>query len=184
VEGVRVALRHVGSLTLGECVPMLLAANASLSASINLVLPSLQAKLAAALQLQASLTLTPPTLAGNLQVAIDLVASLQASVSLGLPGIDFQLAAVAQLIAAIDLELGALGVHISFAAELTALLGAAGIHAYTYTGQAQALAGELGAATGDGFPGGQPDDACAAWVFAATAPAAIEALGKVFVTGG
>lgn len=171
------------NLTLGECVPTLLAANAALTASVNLVLPSLQAKLASALQLQASLTLTPPTLQGNLQVALDLVASLQASVSLGLPGIDFQLLAVAKLIAAIEIELGALGVHLAFSVELTALLGAAGIHAYRYTGEAQAFAGELGAATDGGFPGGQPDDACAAWVFAATAPAAIEALGKVFVNG-
>lgn len=178
------ALRHVGTLSIGQCIPTLLTANAALSATLDATLPSLQAKLAAALALQASLTITPPSLSGNIQIALDLLASLQASVSLNLPGIDFQLAAVAQLIAQIQLDLGSLSIQLSFSLELTLLLGAAGIHAYIYGGEAQAFGPELAAATVGGFPGGQPNDLCGAWVFAATAPAAIEALGKVFVTGG
>lgn len=169
-------LIYTGSLTIGQCVPTLLQA----SVTLKVPLLKLQAKLAAALALKARLTLQPPTLATNLQVAIDLVASLQASIALGLPGIEFQLAAVAQLIAQIQLEIG----ELSFALELDALLGAAGIHAYAYTGgRADQFGPEFAAATSQGFPGGQPNDETVGVVFAATAPSARVALQTVFANG-
>jgi len=173
-------LTHLGSLTLGQCVPLAARASASIAASVAFVLPSLTAKLEGLLALQASLTLTPPSLAANLQAAIDLVAALEASVALGLPGVDFQLAAVAAVIAQVQADLGAIGVEASFQVELDIILGTPGVHAYFYTGRADQLGPELANATTGGFPGGRASDECVAWVFAASDGGAIAAARQVF----
>jgi len=174
-------LRYVGSLTLGQCVPIAVRASASIAASVAFVLPSLSAKLAGLLALQASLTLTPPSLTGNLQAALNLVSSLQASIGLGLPGVDFQLAAVAAALAEVQAQLAAIGVQATFQAELDVILGTPGLHAWAYTGDADQLGPEFTAATSDGFPGGQGSDQAVAWIFAASDGGAIDAARQVFV---
>jgi hypothetical protein len=203
-------LVHLGSLTLGNCVPIAgrakveldaalaagLAASARLEADVGLVLPSLNAKLAAALKLQASLVLTPPSLTAQLEAALKLVAALEAAISLGLPGLSFQLAAVAKLIAQIQADIGHFNASISFAAEIKALLeasvdfsldlglllGTPGIHAYQYTGAVRDLGDELAAATENGFPEGNGGDGCVAWIFAASDGGAMAAAQQAFAT--
>jgi hypothetical protein len=201
-------LTHLGSLTIGQCVPLgvrckaeidvtltaALKLHAELNANLVIILPGLEAKLEAALKLQASLTLTPPTLALQLDAAIKLVAALQASISLGLPGISFQLAAVAKLIADIEIQLGhfhasislagdikaLLDLEVNFSLELGLILGTPGIHAYQYTGAVRDLGDELAAATQGGFPEGNGGDECIAWIFGASDGGAIAAAKQVF----
>src|SRR5688572_29151415 len=98
-----------GTLALGGCVPLAVAAEATIAgmiacgqkvgaefqATLELALGSLQAKLDAALKLQLGLTVSPPSLAGQIEAALKLVAALQVQLSLGLPVVSIQLAAVA-----------------------------------------------------------------------------------------
>jgi hypothetical protein len=197
-------LTNLGSLTIGQCVPLLAAASGHLDASIVIgsrasaelslkigpVLASLNAKLASAIKLQTSLTVTPPSLTAQLDAAQKLVVALQAAISLGLPGVSFQLAAVAKLIASIQADLAALAldvdyaallaIEVDFAADLAIVLGTPGLHAYAYTGAVSDLGDELAAATETGFPGGRGSDSCAAVVFAASDGGAIEAMRVAF----
>lgn len=175
-------LTSMGQLTLGDSVPVALSASAELAASVNLMLPEVNAKIAGLVALQASLTLTPPSLAGNLQVALDLVASLQASLSLGLPGLDFQLTAVAALLAELNVFLGALLAKLDLALSLQATLGTPGIFAYQYIGPVGTAGNELQVRLAGGLPGGSPADTCYGWFFIATDAGAINAAKGVFAT--
>lgn len=197
-------LTHLGSLTLGQCVPMLATSSAHLQVAIGIgtqasaelavkispVIASLNAKLLAAQRLSASLILTPPSLAGQLDAALKMVAALQAAIAIGLPGVSFQLAAVAKLIVSIQADIAALGItidydallgiEVDFAAELSLLLGTPGIHAYAYTGPVRDFGDELEAATSGGFPGGNGGDGCVAVIFAASDGGAVAALEQAF----
>lgn len=156
-----------GGLTLGQCVPPANAAAVALAADIT-------PKLEGAIALQTSLTLTPPSLATNLTAAMDLVTSLQASITLGLPGVDFQLLAVAELIATLEAQF-------ALVVELQNVLGTAGVYAYSLTGAVGNFGTEVQAELGGGVAGGPPEQVGAAWLFVATAPAAIVAAGEVFL---
>lgn len=118
------ALTYLGSLTVG-------AINPALGASLAIVLPKLQAELAAAVAAKASIEVTPMTIALSLDLAGRLVADIQAAIALGVqwPSISVQLQLYLDLIASIQLSLGL----------LTFDLGAAGIHAYAYDGTASGL---------------------------------------------
>jgi hypothetical protein len=165
------ALRYVGSLTLGGIFPTVLDAVARLDATCAISLPNLQAKVDGLVNLVAALTITPPSLAANVVACAAVLASLQAKLSLGLPGIALDVSALATLLASIEGDLGSIQGAASFSAELAALLGTAGVHLWTYTGRADSLGGPLTAALAGGPPGGgSPSDAMAAIVCAATAP--------------
>lgn len=169
--------QYQGSLTLGQCLPTSLEAAAALDAAINLTLPDLQARLAGALNLQVALTIQLPTLQATLDASIALVAQLQASLALTAPSISLQLSAVLTLIAQLELFVGQLEGYLALAISLQATLGAAGVHLYTYSGRADALGPSLAGILGAGPPGSSPSDATGGILMAATAPAAIAALG-------
>src|SRR5262245_42943256 len=118
------ALVYLGSLSVGTI-------NHALGLALASAVPRINAQLAAFAQAVASLTLTPPTIAGNLAIAQSLVATLQAQIALGIqvPTAAAQISIINGFIAALTIELGALGFP----------LGAAGIHAYAFDGQAQDL---------------------------------------------
>ena len=176
------AIQQFGQLTLGACVPTAAFAYAELVASINLMLPELNAKIAGLLALQVSLGITPPSLSLNLQAAIDLVASLQVGLELDLPGIDFQLTAVADLLAELNVFLGALNAKLALALGALLTLGTPGIFAYQYTGATPGIGSEVDGIIAGAPPGEGPTGQCVAWVFVAADAGAIAAAQSVFVT--
>lgn len=137
----------IGSFDLGSCVPMALAANASLSASIDFVLPELTAKLAGFVEMQAAVMLNPPSLASDLEAAIGLVAQLEALIELGLPSAGIDLTLIAGLIADLQLSLGALSARLSFSVGFGVLLGTPGIYLVHHSGP-------IGDVLPAGLPGG------------------------------
>lgn len=177
-------LTFLGTQTLGQCLPIGLAASASLKAMIAVQLPKLTAQFAGLLTLSASLTIKPPTLAINLDIAAKLLLSIQASISLGLPGIDFQFAAVASLMAAIQLDLGAFQAALAFQLSLDLALGTAGIDLYAYDGRVDALGTSISSQTAGGLPGGTlPAGHCNALLLVAETDAVWSAMSLVFQTG-
>ncbi len=158
---------YLGSLTTGAAIPGAAALAAAGTAGINLALPDIEARLAGLL----SFTPTPIDLTANLAVAQQVVASLQLSLSLGItpPDISAQLAIVAALVA--DLTASVVSVNAQLAIIAGFDLGAAGIHAYTYAGQANQLGSEFSTELSGGFPSGAPTDATNAVLLATTIPA-------------
>jgi hypothetical protein len=157
-------LTHLGSLTIGECLPTFFGVYAG-------VLANLQSKLAGLLRLQAKLAITPPSLGARIDLAVRILAALRASLTLNLPGIDFKVAAVAKLIAAIEVELAVLvGIEVA--------LGSAGVHAYSYDGDVASLGPSF---TSLGIPGARASDHCNALILATTVPGTWAAMAEVFV---
>jgi hypothetical protein len=138
----------IGSFDLGSCVPMALTAQAGISASVNLVLPEIQAKLAGALEVQAFLALNPPSLTADLEAAVALVAQLEALITLGLPSAALDLSAMLALIAELQVSIGSLTAQLSFALSFGVLLGTPGVYLVRHSGP-----------IGDVFPGGLPGGA-------------------------
>lgn len=124
---------------------MVVLAEAKLSASIGLTLPTLEARLAGAVAAHARIGLQPPTLAGRLEAAVALVARLEAMIELGLPAIQVDVGAMLAVIAELELMIGELSASLSFSVGLAALLGTPGIYLARHEG-----------AIGDVFPGGLP----------------------------
>lgn len=157
------ALGYLGSLTVG-------AINPGLQTALGSALPRLQAELAVANTQVAQLNAHPPTIVASLATANALVATIEQAIAVGVqvPSLSLQLAAATSLIAAVNVEIEALGFD----------LGAAGIHAYTYTGTASGL----GPALPTSFPGGGPADPCNALVLATSIPASWAALAQVLKT--
>ncbi len=98
---------------------------------------------------------------------------LAAAISLGVqvPTLSVQLAAIAAAVATLNVEVGIL-------LSYQSALGAAGIHAYAFSGQANAL----GPAIPSSFPGGAPTDAVNALLLVTDIPASWTALGVVLKT--
>ena len=133
---------------------------------------AIDAQLQGAIALQASLSITPPTIAATLEALATFEASLVAAADLGLPQVSFDLDACASLIASINASYG-------FLAALGGLLGdqTVGVYAYTYTGAADAMGGEITAELGtewpDGFPSSSPCTAIVLGAVDATSEAAL-----------
>ncbi len=139
--------QYIGNYSVGVAIPVLLAASAqlaldfgTLSASISLMLPELEAKLKAALELQLSLGIKPPSITAGLEVALALVASLEASIAISPPdvsaslAIDGVLALIAELqglVLQLNAQLGLGQVGLDLSIEIGKLAAAAGIHLVT-----------------------------------------------------
>jgi hypothetical protein len=164
------ALAYLGSLTIGECMPVVAGMQVAL-------LADLQAQLAGQAALIAAIGLNPGsfTIAASLDFAIALVTAIEAQIALGieLPSISVQLAAAVAAAAALQVQVDAL---------LALEFGTAGVHLYAFDGAANQLGGELSTALAGGFPGGAPTDHTNALVLATTVPAAWAALGKILKT--
>jgi len=131
-----VTVEYLGSLTMGECVPMGVLAQVKLTASLQLKLGELQAKLAALLALQVQLQVQLP----SITAALDIVASLQISP----PSLNLQISAVLALIAEIQVELASIQADLAFSAQLGLLFGSPGIHFYLYEGPSESFGPEMG----------------------------------------
>jgi hypothetical protein len=153
-----VTYQYLGEITLGQCVPLALSAQA-------LVVPELAAKVAGLLKAQAALTITPPTIAGQLALAAKTVANLEVAP----PGASLNLSGIAKLLAEIQASLSAwIAIGVS--------LGTPGVYAYSYEG----TAGQL---IPGGLPGNPPSVPCNAVIFIATDAGVWSGMQAVFATG-
>lgn len=157
------SLTYLGSLSTAQINPGLVLSLAS-------AVPRIEAELALQTALVAQLNVTPPSITASLSLATDIVASINAAIALGVdvPSLSVQVNAALALIALLNLELGALGFD----------MGAAGIHAYAYDGDASAL----GASIPSSLPGGAPTDHVNALLLATSIPASWVALGGMLKT--
>jgi hypothetical protein len=158
-----VSTEYLGSLSTAQLAP-------GIGIPLATLIGELQAQVAALAEASLSIDLGSLSFAAQIEALLDLVAKLQASLALGLepPSVSFS--------AQIQLDLQA---KLALLLELQSALGAAGIHAIRYAGRADDMGSEVSDAV-SGLPGVQASDACAGLVLLATAPAAIEALRKVF----
>lgn len=157
---------YIGSETIGDSIP-------GVNAALVVANADLEAKIAALAAF--SVSLEPPSIAAQLSLVADIQADLQAMLTLGIspPSLSVQFSAVLALLAQLNIQLGIL-------LSLMNLLQTAGVHAYAYSGAANALGGEFSATLAGGFPGGAPTDATNALLLATTIPATWAALAQVF----
>lgn len=170
----------IGSLSVGQLCPLLLASQAQLTANVNVLLPQIQAQITGLLALQANLVATPPNIASMLAQAEALVAAILAAIAQGIPPVSLQITAVAAALAQLNVTLGQLTASLTFAAGFP--LGATGIAAYAYTGTVGAMGSAITAAMSSGLPGGMPTDNCNAIVLATENPATWASMQVVFKT--
>jgi hypothetical protein len=160
-------LSVLGRLSVGGILPE----EASLLAGI---LPDLQGRLAGALGLSGSVEVELPTLQAKLDAAGTIIAEVQAEIALSGPAAKVSFQAMADIIAELRAE-------IALILELQLALGGAGIYVFSYDGTAADLSAELGAQTDGGLPDCGPDDHVNALILATSVPAAWVALGKFLV---
>lgn len=141
------SISYIGSLTLGQAIPMASTAVLELDASVGLALPDVQARVDGLLALSIA---PPPSLADLITSVQAMLLALQALLAAPLPDVSATAAALADLQA----TLGSLTASLAFSASLGSLLGTAGIHYYVFAGAANELAAELGSLLSGGLPGG------------------------------
>lgn len=163
-------IQSLGEKTIGGTIPTMVAMSTSMTASANLTLPDVSARLSAALTIQ------PPALATDLITNLTaLLGAVQALLATGVtvmpPSINLSVGADLAVTA------GALEASLALAGQVGSLLGGAGVHAYLFEGVDSQLGSELGAAIGGGLPGGP---GCTAIVLATTVPGTGLALKTLF----
>lgn len=170
-------ITYLGSISLGAALPGANSVTVAAIAGINAALPDILARIAA---LQAFAP-SPVDFGAQLVLAQQIVTSIQTSIALGIPApsIAAQIAAVAALIADLLASVQAINGHLAIVQSFASLLGAAGIHALVFDGDAGAFGGELAAELGS-VPGLGPYDACNAIVLVTTVPATWAAMSQVF----
>jgi hypothetical protein len=173
---------YLGSLTLGQCVPLAAILAADVSASAALALPQIQGKLEGAIKVQAALTLGgSPDLDGLIQAATALLVKLNELLHSGLPTIGLQLNLIVSLVAELTASLGAITAKIDFAAAVALILGTPGIEAYRYEGDAGSFVSVMSPEFTPGLRmGGGPSLPINAIVLVATDGGALAAMQKVF----
>ena len=173
-----------GSKTLGACIPIALTAQASLAASLQLVLPELTGKLKAYLNISAALSVRLPSLDLQIQAALKIVAQLQAMLTISGPVISLQLSVVGGLIAELNLKLGQINAMLALSVSIGVALGAPGIELYTYEGTADSLPSALSPEFVLGLRiGGGPNLPIHAVLLVATDSGAWNAMKLVLATG-
>lgn len=158
---------YLGSESVGNIVP-------TLSGVLSARIPELTAQLGGAQNVGLALTVGPPSIAATLVGATLQLAALAASIS-G-PTITLQAGPLLLLIASLQAEIGALNATLG-------VLGTAGIHLYSYSGDAASMGAAISGATSGGLPDGSgPAAFTNALLLATTLPAAWAALGTVVKT--
>jgi hypothetical protein len=165
-------LSYGGSLTLGQCIPLALQANAELDASIAVSLPDVQARVTGLLSVSIQ---PPPSLPQLIADVTSLLASLQGLLAAPLPDV----AATAAALAELQATLAQLTASLGFANGFGALLAQAGIYYYVYAGRADQLGPEVTSALAAGLPSGAPGEQIAGALLLARDAGAISALRAV-----
>jgi len=179
-------LRVLGEVSVGELLPVGVAAAAQIDASLAVAIPQVTADLELAADVTASLEAqvavpTDPTQALTAALALFTSGQLAASLTAGIGELGASLSADLSLnlakLSALRAALAALEQGLRFSADLKAGLAMPGIEAFAYEGAVDALAGELGEALGGDAQGAQ------ALVLVVRSPAAWAALSALVRTG-
>lgn len=178
---------YLGTLSVGGCLPIVVAAQAQLSIAIGKALPELKARIEGLLRVAFALSVTPPSieLVAKLQGALKLIGQIQAGIAAGvnLGGISLPNGVLLALLAELELSLAALNLGLDFVAELDAILGSAGVSLYTYSGRADGFGPAFSAEFASGVPsGGDGSTSANAIVLATTVPAAWASMKVAFRT--
>jgi hypothetical protein len=170
-------LTDLGTMSVGSANPMLGLAGAQLNVAATLAIGEVQAKLTGLLSLVAALTV-PQIPALAIAGAAQALLSLEATVSA--PDPTLQLQAVLAAAAELEASLLDLQAQLAFAVTIGEVTAAAGVTMYRYSGTADSFGPEVSAQTSGGIGGGAAGDHVEAFILAASAPAAVVALGQVF----
>ena len=110
-----------------------------------------------------------------------MAASLAAQISAGIvgPTISLQAAGVLNLIATLELQIGALELALELAVSIDLLLGSS-VAAYTSTGLVSDISADMGGILASSPPGPSTSQS-AGIMLVGTTPAAIAALGELFI---
>lgn len=173
------SLAYLGNVSLSVACPGVAAGFAAGIAGINLALPDIQARLDALAAFSPQVEIS---FAANIAVAQSIAASLQAAITAGLspPSLSAQIAIVAALVAALELAVGQINAQLTVLIDLSALLSAAGVFLYSYSGRADGLGPALASELAGGFPGGSASDDTNALVLATTTAATWTAMSGLF----
>lgn len=176
------ALTYQGNITLQAAMPGVYAGFQAGITGIGAALPDIEARLAAlaafAPQVEVSFT-------AQITLAQSIIASLQAAIAAGLtpPTISAQISIVAALVAALEVTLGGINASLEVVIDLSALLDAAGVFCYTYTGTASGLGTAMQSELVSGFPGaGGASQAAFAVVLATVTPGTWDAMSGLLKT--
>lgn len=172
-------LQYLGNESIGQCIPLALAASLALTATVGLVLPSISLQVAAFLQVSVQLAIKLPSLTANLQAAVLLAASLALSIGITIPTLTVQ----AALLISLQAELLSLSGQLTFALGISALLGLGGVSVYSYAGTVAGLGPAIATGLQGGLAsGGSPVGSCNAIVLATELGATWTALSGVLKT--
>jgi hypothetical protein len=165
-----------GELTIGQAMPMLSLASASITASVGTSLPELSAKLTGLAALVLQITAAPPTLAASIALTQTSLVALQAAAAL--PDLSATLlpTLTAQALA-IEASIGALELQLAFAASIP--LSTGGVLMYAYSGTADGITAAAQSAFAS-LPGVDPATNVGGVFLIATTPGAKEALDLIF----
>lgn len=171
---------YLGSLTIGAAVPGAFDASVAGEAGINAALPDISARLAALASFSPQLI----DFSVSIGIATDIIANLNAAITAGITPPDFtaQIAIVAAIVADLEAVVLDIDAKLTIVVDFLSLLATAGVHAYAYSGQADALGGEFTTELAGGFPGGAGTDSCNALLLATTDGATWTVMGSVFKT--
>jgi hypothetical protein len=135
------SLTPLGSLALSAVVPGAASVSAAGQLGIDLALPDIQARIAALL----AFTPTPPSLSADASLALAVNTDLEGAIHVGLvpPDISLQLAIIGALVVDLQNKVISINAQLSIIANLLGVLATAGVDAYAYDGQADALGAAL-----------------------------------------
>jgi hypothetical protein len=154
-------IKYLGSMSVGAAFPLLLAASAQLavdfgtiSATVALQLPEIEAKLKGLLSMQVSLGITPPSLTAGLEVAANLAASLSAAIAIAPPTLSASialsgvLALIAQLeglVVQLNAQIGLGQIALDLSLKIQDIIAAVGLRVYLYEGTLGELSSTIAA---------------------------------------
>lgn len=144
---------YKGEFTLGQILPLPATVQADYAATLGVMLPDLNARIAGLLEVTLR---PPPALADLIASAENLLSALQALLAAPLPDVSASLSLLADLQAELGQINGRLALNVGFGD----FLSAAGVHFYLFQGKAPEVGPELSSMLSAGLPGGAFDANC------------------------
>lgn len=163
-----------GHLTLGDVLPMPLAAQLDLDATLGDQIGDVQARITGLLAIQAQ---PPPSVAALIAALEAALAALQALIADPLPDVS----ATAAVLADLQAQLAGLNVRLAANVNFANLL-AAGVYYYIFAGKTSAVGPELTSILSAGLGGTGGDPEIAGAIVLASDAGAISALQQIFRT--
>jgi hypothetical protein len=173
---------YIGSLSLGQCIPLALTATAGMSLGLSAAMPQLQGKFVGLTKVALSLSVKVPGLQELIVAAGKTAQQLQALLSTPGPTGGISLTAVTGLASQLSTQIDSLKQQVDVAAGFSTLLGTPGIEAYRYEGGASGFVSAASPEFSNGLRvGGGPNLPIYAIVLVATDGGAAQAMKSVLV---